>query len=159
METDSTALGMHATEVVAGAWGRCLLLLPSIDSWGPLSPAVSEVLSLDSIEDGGRSVDSIVSVGQLGSAHDLVELLGRLTRHAAPATDLMFCEPTIPAERPSRGAPHDVTATLWSEGWSVIDCHRYAAGSRRHSQDYVWGRARPTLETRAGRDARTEGVS
>jgi hypothetical protein len=120
---------------------------------------VSEVLSLDSVEEGGQPVDSIVSVGQLGSARDLVDLLGRLMGHAAPATDLLFCEPTFPAERPSRGAPHDVTATLWSEGWSVIDCHRYVAGSRRHARDYVWGRARPTPENRSGRDAQTEGDS
>lgn len=148
VETDSAALAMHAAEVVGEAWGRCLSLLPSADAWGPLPPTVGEVVSLD---DGSGDVDSMVSVGQLGTARRLTDLLTELLGRAAPNTELLFCEPTITADTPPIEAPHDVTNSLWATGWSVVDCHRYRVGRGRRAQQYVWGRARPMRQSSAGR--------
>jgi hypothetical protein len=144
VETDSRALGIHAGEVVALAWGRCLSLLPSRMSWGPLPPTVHSVVGMGDLGHIDGAVDSILSVGQLGATDDLGTLLDRLRTVASEHTDLLFCEPTIVEDEPAPGAPHDVTTTLWSRGWSVVDCHRFRHGRGRRPNRYVWGRARLT---------------
>ena len=126
------------------ASGRTLVLFPSLAAWGPLPPTVTHAVVWGSEEVSGR-FDSIVSVGQLGSAGDLAALLGQLAGHADAETRLLFCEPTITPDGPTPEPPHDVTTTMWASGWSVIDCRRYRSGRGRRAHEYVWGRARLVL--------------
>ena len=144
VETDSRALGTHASEVVAGAAGRTLVLLRSLDAWGPLPPTVTEAVLWRRETEPDGVFDSVVSVGQLGAAEVLVALLAVLAAHVHPGALLLFCEPTITTDEPTFGPPHDVTTTLWANGWTVIDCRRFRAGRGRHAQEYAWGRARLT---------------
>lgn len=143
VETDSRALATHASDVVAAASGRTLVLYAAVDAWGPLPPTVTEVRCGLPAAEPGVVFDSIVSVGQLGSALDLRSMLGDLLAHAGDHTRLLFCEPTITSDDPTSRPPHDVTTSLWAAGWTVIDCRRFRAGRGRRAQEYVWGRARP----------------
>lgn len=128
---------MHEGETIASAWGRCLTLERADAQIDHLPSAVSMVVTLDD----PRSVDSIVSLGDLAAAPDLDDLLGRLALRSGLDTDLLFCEPT--GVGPTvRDDLTDITAGLWRCGWSVVDCHRRVVGRGRWARHQVWGRAR-----------------
>ncbi len=135
---DMHRVELHEPEVIGAAWGRCLPLSSSHDEGLAHAPAVTSVAALD----GHGPVDSIVSIGDFARTGDLGALLHRLLERAGPDTDLLFTEPTVTGDE--RSGSHDITATLWRCGWSVVDCHRARVGHGRRARHYVWGRARPT---------------
>ncbi len=136
-------LRRHARQALAAARGRTLSLL-TVDQRAYLPVAVTPVQhSQDG--DGLKGVyESVVSVGQLGLAGDLVGLLELISAHSDEHTVMYFCEPTRLARSKASGPPNDVTTALWAHGFTVIECRRERTrrGIRKH--EYCWGRARLT---------------
>ncbi|MFV2039516.1 MAG: hypothetical protein ACC660_04680 [Acidimicrobiales bacterium] len=136
-------LETRADEVVAGAFGRTLVM------WGPrqrrvLPAAVTSAEHFETLGSLDGVYDSVVSVGQLGTAGNLPALLGGLCAHLAPHSIVHFCEPTIAADEPTSRPPHDVTSTLWANGFTVIECRRFRARRHVRIHEYCWGKARRT---------------
>ncbi len=133
-------LQRHADEALAGASGRTLALC-SEGSDPLLGRAVTSVDHYG-VDPVSGSYDSIVSLGQLGTAPDLASLLVSLREVMSLDTVLFFCEPTITTDRPTPAPPHDVTTTLWARGFTVFLCHRFRSRRGLRQHDYCWGRAR-----------------
>ncbi len=132
-------LESHAREALEAVRGRTLVLWPA-PVRRRLPPEVSCTQFFEAGPDG--IYDSIVSVGQLGTASDLAGLLMRLRPHMGPESVLYFCEPTVASDTPTAQPPHDVTTSLWTRGFTVFLCRRARHRSGRHIHEYCWGRAR-----------------
>ena len=145
LRSDTAPLGpleSHAGEVVARARGRTLVLWSEVSS--RQVPGATRLEFFSGVAGLSGTYDSIVSIGQLGTATNLVTLLTGLAPHMSSQSVLYFCEPTIASDEPTVEAPHDVTATLWNEGFTVIECRRFRARARFRVHEYCWGRARLT---------------
>lgn len=136
-------LASHGRQALSGATGRTLSLL-AVDQRSLLPSAASPV---QHFHDGTALTgiyESVVSVGQLGLAEDLVGLLGSISGHSDENTLVYFCEPTrLPRSR-AGGPPNDVTTTLWSRGFTVVECRRERVRVGVRRREYCWGRARLT---------------
>lgn len=139
---DLAPLAKMAPNALASATGDVLALWPRRVR-RPLPRTLTSVTHLaDHVE--GRSYDTIASVGQLGTAPDLEELIGQLRSWMGPETTLLFCEPTIASDQPTTAPPHDITTSLWRAGLTVIECRRDRHRMRFRTAEYCWGRARLT---------------
>lgn len=135
-------LETHATDVIARSFGRTLALWPDrLSRPGPSGARVEYFCGFEHLD---GTYDSMISIGQLGTAPNLVSMLAGLRPHLAARSILNFCEPTIATDAPTTSPPHDVTTTLWAQGFTVIECRRFRARTRLRTHEYCWGRARLT---------------
>lgn len=145
-------LELHAPDVLAAAWGDTLVLWPDGTPGRVLSRAVTRVDHVPALAGAGGvgqatpvdSYDTVVSIGQLGSAAELGRLVHDIRALLRPTSVLLFCEPTAAEGPGAPGSPNDVTGALWRGGLTVFECRRYRAHHRLRTYEYCWGRARPT---------------
>ena len=124
-------LELHAPDLLAAARGDTLVLWPEGTPHRVLSGAVERVDHLPGLIEAGdsrgsafpESYDTVVSIGQLGTATDLEGLVETVRRLLRPESVLLFCEPTI-AENGWAGTPNDVTGALWRGGLTGYECRR-----------------------------------
>ena len=128
--------------MIARAHGRTLVLWPEPSS--RQVPRASQVAFFSGLVDLSGTYHSVVSIGQLGTAPNLGTMLTGLRPHLAAESVLNFCEPTIASDEITLAPPHDVTTTLWREGFTVFECRRFRARARLSVHEYCWGRARLT---------------
>ncbi len=134
-----------APHALAPAKGETLVLWPASDRWR-LPAAVSSATHWGTDAAAARTYDTVVSVGQLGTAPDVEHLLDELRPVMTSDSVLLFCEPTIASDVPTTEPPHDVTTALWRAGWTPFEVRRDRRRSGLRHAEYCWGRARLTPE-------------
>ena len=140
---DLAPLADLAPHALAPAAGDALLLWPTSDRWRLPAP-VQSATHWDAPGAADRTYDTVVSVGQLGTAPDLAQLLADLRGVMTPDSVLLFCEPTVASDEPTTQPPHDVTTALWRAGWTAFEVRRDRRRMGLRHAEYCWGRARLT---------------